>query len=76
MKKKLFASGFDHIHYELKSKLKLTNFKVLITISLINAYFALLDGLFIKILVQIILFLYCLHFFIYLIFKSKLTKYK
>ncbi len=77
MKKKLFASGFDHIHYDLKSKLRLNNFKVLITISLINVYFCTIGWFVFKNLgADFSIFLFILHFFIYLIFKLKLTKYK
>ena len=73
--KKLLSPGLDHVHYELKEKLKLNNFQVLGLIIVTNIYFIIMGWFLYKnIGLDYSIVIFILHFLIYLRLKLYLHK--
>ncbi len=65
-KNNLFKPGLDHFHYELKKKLNLSNFEILLILFTINIFFILIGYLlFFKFSSDVSLIFFILIFFIY-----------
>ena len=65
-KNNLFKPGLDHFHYELKKKLNLSNFEILLILFTINIFFILIGYLlFFKLSSDVSLIFFILIFFIY-----------
>lgn len=65
-KNNLFKPGLDHFHYELKKKLNLSNFEVLLILFTINIFFILIGYLlFFKFSSDVSLIFFILIFFVY-----------